>query len=70
LYHVGTEISIGKEGSFYYGNKKFLKERIKENERLFKSEELEAIRKNKTVIRKIYQLGLMDATKTFLGGNV
>lgn len=50
--------------------KEFLKERIKENERLFKSEEIEAIRKNETVIRKIYQLGLMDATKTFLGGNV
>lgn len=46
----------------------FVKERIKENENLFESEELETIKQNATLIKKIYLLGGMDSTNAILGG--
>lgn len=38
-----------------------IRERIKENEGLFSREELITIKENAKVIRKIYQLGLLDS---------
>ncbi len=40
--------------------KKFLEKRIEENKNLFPFEELEIIKKNPTLIKKIYILGIKD----------
>lgn len=38
----------------------FIQERIEENKHLFTQEELRVIRENFVLIRKIYELGLMN----------
>ena len=48
--------------------KELVQNRVKENEKLFESEELELIQKNATLIKKIYLLGGMDSTNAMLGG--
>lgn len=50
--------------------KKFIKERIRDNEKIFNSKQLKCIQKSQELIMKIYMLGSMDATNIMLGGNV
>ena len=50
--------------------KKIIKERIKDNEKIFNSKQLKFIQKNQEFIMKIYMLGSMDTANTMLGGNV
>lgn len=37
-----------------------LKERIKENEKLFNKKELKIVKENKNIIEKIYLIGILD----------
>lgn len=48
--------------------KEFVQNRVKENEKLFESEELELIQKNAILAKKLYLLGGMDSTNAILGG--
>lgn len=45
--------------------KKVLKERINENGELFSKTELQFIEKNKSIVKKIYLLGLIDAREIY-----
>lgn len=47
--------------------KKFLKKRIEENKNLFSHEELEIIKQNPNLIKKIYILGIKDTNYTING---
>lgn len=40
---------------------KLVKERIKENEKLFTMKELKFIKENDTIIKKVYFLGILDS---------
>ena len=42
--------------------KKFLEKRIKDNKKLFTNKELEIIKENFNVVKKIYILGIKDIT--------
>lgn len=42
---------------------KIVKERIKENEKLFIGEELQIINNNANIMKKVYILGLLDVNK-------
>lgn len=46
----------------------FVKERIEENNHLFAKEELELIKENEELIKKIYLLAGMNVTNAILGG--
>lgn len=48
--------------------KEFVKERIEENKNLFAKEELEVIKENEELIKKIYLLAGMNVTNAMLGG--
>ncbi len=39
----------------------FIKERIKENIKMFSREELEILKNNKNILLKIYLLGMLDS---------
>ncbi len=43
---------------------KFIRERVKDNKKLFSKEEIEIIESNMNVIRKIYILSILDVYKT------
>ena len=47
--------------------KKFLEKRIEENKNLFSHEELEMIKQNPNLIKKIYILGIKDTNYTING---
>ncbi len=47
--------------------KKFLEKRIEENKNLFSHEELEIIKQNPNLIKKIYILGIKDTNYTING---
>ena len=47
--------------------KKFLEKRIEENKNLFSHEELEIIKQNPNLIKKIYILGIKDTNNTIKG---
>ena len=47
--------------------KKFLEKRIEENKNLFSHEELEIIKQNPNLIKKIYILGIKDTENTING---
>ena len=47
--------------------KKFLEKRIEENKNLFSHEELEIIKQNPNLIKKIYILGIRDTDNTING---
>ena len=47
---------------------KFVIERIEENKHLFEEEELEVIKENEELIKKIYLLAGMNVTNAMLGG--
>ncbi len=47
--------------------KKFLEKRIEENKNLFLHEELEIIKQNPNLIKKIYILGIKDTNYTING---
>lgn len=47
--------------------KKFLEKRIKENKNLFSHQELEIIKQNPNLIKKIYILGIKDTENTING---
>lgn len=42
--------------------KKFLEKRIKDNKKLFTNKELEIIKENFNIVKKIYILGIKDIT--------
>lgn len=48
--------------------KEFIKERVEENKHLFKREELETIKENEELVKKIYLLAGMNVTNAILGG--
>lgn len=50
--------------------RKFVKERLENNRKIFSNKELRKIRKNYNLITKIYLLGSMDSVNAILGGNV
>ena len=47
--------------------KNFLEKRIEENKNLFSHEELEIIKQNPNLIKKIYILGIKDTNNTING---
>lgn len=47
----------------------FVKERIKENEKLFSGEELRIIKDNVKIVKKIYLIGLVNG-KQIYGNNL
>ena len=47
--------------------KKFLEKRIEENKNLFSQEELEIIKQNPNLIKKIYILGIKDTNYSING---
>ena len=47
--------------------KKFLEKRIEENKNLFSHQELEIIKQNPNLIKKIYILGIKDTNYTING---
>ena len=47
--------------------KKFLEKRIEENKNLFSHKELEIIKQNPNLIKKIYILGIRDTDNTING---
>ena len=47
--------------------KRFLEKRIEENKNLFSHQELEIIKQNPTLIKKIYILGIKDTDNTING---
>lgn len=47
--------------------KKFLEKRIEENKNLFSHQELEIIKQNNNLIKKIYILGIKDTENTING---
>ena len=47
--------------------KNFLEKRIEENKNLFSHEELEIIKQNPNLIKKIYILGIKDTENTING---
>ena len=47
--------------------KKFLEKRIKENKDLFSHQELEIVKQNPNLIKKIYILGIKDTENTING---
>ena len=47
--------------------KKFLEKRIEENKNLFSHQELEIIKQNNNLIKKIYILGIKDTNNTING---
>ena len=47
--------------------KKFLEKRIEENKNLFSHQELEIIKQNPNLIKKIYILGIRDTDDTING---
>ncbi len=47
--------------------KNFLEKRIEENKNLFSQEELEIIKQNPNLIKKIYILGIKDTNNTING---
>lgn len=47
--------------------KKFLERRIEENKNLFSHQELEIIKQNPNLIKKIYILGIKDTENTING---
>lgn len=43
----------------------FAKERIEENEELFLNEEIELVKNNVSIVKKIYLLGLIDGREIY-----